>query len=444
MLDALLRDPEIEALAGDAALVRAMVEVEVALARVQARCGLIEPDAGERIAAALEGFTPDLADIDDGLRRSAVPVPALLRQLRRQLGPELGSLVHLGATSQDIVDTALVLQLRRATARLEERLRLTIAALIELAERHERTVMLARTRFQQAVPTTFGLKVAGWLAPLVRHLERLAQLRPRLLVVQLGGAAGTLSAMGEKGPAVTAGLAEALGLGSFTLPWHNQRDGLVELASWLTLVTGSLGKLGVDVLLLAQSEVAELHEAEGGGSSTMPQKANPIRAEALVTLARHSATALASMAQAQVHAQERDGSAWQLEWLTLPGMLSATSAALGHGLTLAGSLEVDAGRMRANLEAGHGLALAEPMSFELARHMPRDAAQQLVAEACRTARAEGRQLVDILCERVALPLDWQHLGDPANHLGATAVLQARTLAAARQALATTGGPARDG
>jgi len=438
MLDALLRDPETEALVGDTALLAAMVEVELALARAQERCGLIEPGSAVRMTVALAGFQADQAAITQGLRRSAVPVPALVQGLRQKLGPELGSFVHLGATSQDIVDTALVLQLRTALALLEERLRRVVSALISLAERHERTVMPARTRFQQALPTTFGLKVAGWLAPLVRDLERLGELRPRLLVVQLGGAAGTLSAMGEGGPAVMAGLADELGLGCPVMPWHSQRDGLVELASWLVLVTGALGKLGTDILLLAQSEVGEVAEAEGGGSSTMPQKANPIRAEALVTLARQNASAVSGMAQALVHAQERDGSAWQLEWLALPGMLSATGAALGHGLTLARSIVVDADRMRANLDAGHGLALAEPMSFALARHMPRHEAQALVAAACKAVRAEGRHLAELLAERVTLPHDWRALADPANHLGAALELQARTLAAARDALERSG------
>lgn len=435
MLDALLRDPEIEALLGDRALLDAMVAVEIALARVQGRLGLIEPDAATRIAAALEGFAPDLSAIDAGLRQSAVPLPALLQQLRRRLGPELGALVHHGATSQDIVDTALVLQLRQVLERLEDGLRRTIAALIDLAEAHERTPMLARTRFQQALPTTFGLKVSGWLDPQVRHLARLEALRPRLLVVQLGGAAGTLSAMGEVGPAVMEGLAGELGLGCPAMPWQSQRDSLVELAAWLALVTGSLGKLGADVLLLAQNEVGEVNEAAGGGSSTMPQKSNPVRAEALVTLARHNAAALAGMAQALVHAHERDGTAWQLEWLTLPGMAGAAGAALAHGLTLAGTLVVLPARMRANLAACRGLVLAEPLSFALARHMPREDARRRVAEACRRAEAEDRHLVDILREATDLPLDWTALADPANHLGAAPELQARALAAARRALA---------
>jgi 3-carboxy-cis,cis-muconate cycloisomerase len=440
MLDALLRDQEIEALVDDAALVHAMVEVELALARVQARLGLIDADAAALMQAALDGYKPDLAAIDRGLRRSAVPVPALVEELRGRLGPELGSLVHLGATSQDIVDTALVLQLRRALDLLEQRLRSTIAALIALAEAHERTVMVARTRFQPALPTTFGLKVAGWLDPLARHLDRLAQLRPRLLVVQLGGAAGTLAALGNRGLEVMQGLAAELALKCPVAPWHAGRDGVVELAAWLALVTGSLGKLGCDVLLLAQHEVGEVREAAGGGSSTLPQKSNPIRAEALVTLARHNATALAGMAQAQPHAHERDGSAWQLEWLTLPDMLIGTGTSLDLARELLNALEVDCGRMRVNVDNGYGLILAEGMSVALARHMPRAEAQRLVREACLAAAGERRRLVDVLRERVDLPLAWDDLSEPESHLGAAPALQARILAAARAALATPRSP----
>ena len=291
-----------------------MVTVEIALAAVEGRLGVIDAAAAAAIEASLTGFAPDLDDLTRGTAAAGVPVPALVAQLRRQVGGEAASFVHWGATSQDILDTALVLQLREALALLARRLDAVIAALARLADEHRATPIIGRTRFQQAVPTTFGLKVAGWLAPLLRHRERLAELTPRLLVVQLGGAAGNLVAIGEHGVEVMEALAAELELGCPAMQWHSQRDGFGELASWLTLVTGSLGKLGQDVLLLAQNEVGEVREAEGGGSSTMPQKSNPIRAEALVTLARRNATLVGGMHQAALHAHERDGAAWQLEW----------------------------------------------------------------------------------------------------------------------------------
>lgn len=438
MFDTLLKDVEVETLLGNAALARAMVEVERALTRVQGRLGLIDSTAAVRIDQGLEGFAVDLEDIVRGVRDSAVPVPALLRQLRGELASELRPLLHFGATSQDVVDTALVLQLSAVLDLLSGRLRATLQALIELGETHERTVMLARTRFQPALPTTFGLKVAGWLLPLARHLERLAELRPRLLTVQLGGAAGTLAPLGERGPAVMDALAKELGLASLPMPWHSQRDGLLELAVWLAQVAGSLGKLGTDVLLMAQGEVGEVREASGGSSSTLPQKANPIRAEALVTLARRAGVELGAMAGTTIAAHERDGTTWQGEWLGLPGLASTTAAALDHALTLARTLVVDPARMRANLDATHGLVLAEAAGFNLARHLPAAEAQALVKDACRDAALEGRHLVEILRERTVLAIDWEALADPRNHLGSAISFQSRALAFARAAMVEHG------
>ncbi len=434
MFDTLLKDVEVECLLGDAALARAMVEVERALARVQGRLGLIDGTAAARIDQGLAGFTADLEDMARGVRGSAVPVPALLRQLRDELDPELRPLLHLGATSQDIVDTALVLQLSAVLELIAGRIRATLQALIDIAEAHGQTVMLARTRFQPALPTTFGLKVAGWLLPLARHLERLAELRPRLLVIQFGGAAGTLAPLGERGPAVMDALAHELGLASPPMPWHTQRDGPLELAAWLAQVAGSLGKLGTDVLLMAQGEVGELREAAGGGSSTLPQKANPIRAEALVTLARRAGIELGAMAGALVAAHERDGTTWQGEWLSLPGLASTTGAALDHALTLVRTLVIDPARMRANLDATRGLVLAEAAGLALARHLPLAEAQALVKDACRDAAGQDRHLIDLLRERTNLPIDWAALADPINHLGAAVAFQSRALAFARSAL----------
>jgi 3-carboxy-cis,cis-muconate cycloisomerase len=430
IFEPLLTDGTVGDLLGDAAMARAMVTVERALARVEGRLGVIEPEAAAAIEAALGGHQPELAELTRGTAEAGVPVPALVAQLRRAVGGEAQHFVHWGATSQDIVDTALVLCLREAVALIEGRLAALVRALAGLADAHRATPMVARTRFQQAVPTTFGLKAAGWLAPLARHRQRLRELAPRLLVVQLGGAAGNLAALGDRGVAVMEALAAELGLGCPPMPWHNQRDGLVELASWLALLTGSLGKMGQDVLLLAQSEVGEVREAEGGGSSTMPQKSNPIRAEALVTLARRNAAAAAGMHEAALHAHERDGAAWQLEWTVLPGMVSAAAAALGHGEALARTAVVDPGRMRATLEASRGLPLAEPVSFALARHVPRAEAQALVKAACREAVASGRDLLEVVAERTTAPVDWDRVRAEAERPPAAATLIDRVLDAA--------------
>ena len=427
IFEPLLVDREIAVLLGDAAQAEAMVEVERALARVQGRLGVIDAGAAAAIDAALAGLAPDLDDLARGTAAAGVPVPALVAQFRRAVGGPTAAFVHWGATSQDIVDTALVLRLREVITLLKGRLAQLVEALAALAETHRATPTVARTRFQQAVPTVFGLKAAGWLAPLLRHRARLEELEPRLLMVQLGGAAGNLAALGERGVEVMEALARELDLACPAMPWHSQRDGPAELASWLALVTGSLGKFGQDVLLLAQNEIGEVREAAGGGSSTMPQKSNPIRAEALVALARQNATLVGGMHQAALHAHERDGAAWQLEWTILPDMVGATGAALALARDLAQSVVVDPDRMRRTLAAAHGLPLAEAVSFALAEHMPRAAAQDLVKQACLDAIASERNLIEVVAERSGAPVDWRKLREEAERPRAAAMLIDRVL-----------------
>jgi len=432
LLDPLFSDAEVAREFSDAESLRAMANVEAALARAEAKIGIIPADAVAPIERAVRSFEPDMARIAVGVESAGVPVVALVQQLRAAAGPA-ARYVHWGATTQDIMDTGLVLRLRRVLAHLEGLLARVIGHCCSLAHAHRGTLMAARTRSQQALPTTFGLKVAGWLMPLVRHRERLAQLRPRLMVVQLGGAAGTLAALGDRGLAVAQALADELELGAPLGPWHVQRDAFAELAGWLSMVSGSLGKVGQDVALLAQTEVGELREGGGpgrGGSSTMPQKANPVSSEVLVTAARMNAVLLANMHQALLHEHERGGAAWQLEWLTLPPMSTLTGAALGHAASLLAGLDVRAERMRANIDASSGLLMAEAAAFALARAMPLEQAQGLVKDACRTVEASGRHLVDVLRERSDASIDWPALRDPANYLGATDALIDRAIAAA--------------
>ncbi len=424
----LFSDREIVALLDDRARLRAMLEVEAALARVQGRLGVIPAPAAARIAEAAESLDPDPAALAPGTASAGIPVPALVAALRAAAGAEAGAYVHWGATSQDIMDSGLVLRLRALLDALDGRLADTIEKLAALAQEHRGTIMAARTRSQQALPTTFGLKAAGWLLPLARHRERLAQLRPRLLVVQFGGAAGTLAALGGDGVAVMEGLATELGLAVPPAPWHSQRDGIAELAAWFALVTGSLGKSGEDLALLAQSEVGEVAPKGGGGSSTLPQKTNPVAAEALVTLARFNAGLLSPATEALVQAQERGGAAWPLEWLTLPQMAAATGAALRLAAAALDGLVVDKTRMAANLEASNGLILAEAASFALARHMPRPEAQALVKAACAETAETGRHLMDVLAEMTGAPVEWAGLKDPADYLGAADALIDRILA----------------
>ena len=423
----LFTDADLSSLFTDRAYVEALIEVEVALARAEARLGIVPPAAAEQIARTAVASKIDMGAMARGTVRSGFPIIALVQELRRIVGAEAGAYLHWGATTQDIMDTACVLQLRSATKLFKDRIAELSRHLSQLAERHRGAVMAARTHGQQALPVSFGLKVAAWLAPFIRHAERLGELSPRLLVVQLGGAAGTLAALGDKGDGVTKALAEELGLAAPLMPWHAQRDGFAEFAAWLSLVTGSLGKMAQDILLLAQTEVAEVAESadEGrGGSSTMPQKSNPITSELILAAARTNAALLSAMHHAQIQEHERATHGWQVEWLTLPQMVMVSGGALKHALYLAKNLQVDDRRMRENIARGNDLILGEAAVFALAKAMPRAQAEELVKKACGIAVSEGKGLVSVVRDLAedAVPqgaVDWTRLGDPANYLGET-------------------------
>lgn len=395
---------------GDGAVIAAWIQVEIALAKVQGELGVIPATAAADIVATLPALTIAPASLAVGAARDGVAIPALVAQLRAALPAAAADYLHWGATSQDIVDTGLMLRLRTLCTAQRAALHRINTLLAALADRHRQVPAAARTRFQQAVPTSFGLKAAQWLAPLLRQLQRLDQLEPRLLVLQFGGAAGNLGALGAQGAALLPALAAELGLGLAPLPWHNQRDTLVEYAGWLALTSGCLGKLGQDLLLLAQSEIGEVQWLAAGSSSTMPQKNNPVAAEALVALARYNTQQAAAMQQALLHANERDGSAWSLEWLVLPTMLAATAAALHGAEQCLAELRPNPAAMRANLDAGGGSIMAEAAGFALAQQLGPGAARALLRVACAEA-AGGRTLADVLSERCAsdasgAPHDW--------------------------------------
>jgi 3-carboxy-cis,cis-muconate cycloisomerase len=433
----LFSDSEINQLLSDEAYVRVLVQVEAALARAEARVGVIPPSAAEEISKSADPTKIDLASLSKGTVRSGFPIIALVQELRRLAGGQAAAYVHWGATTQDIMDTACVLQLRAAGKLYKERLLDLARQLSGLSDRHRATVMAGRTHGQQALPVSFGLKVASWLAPLLRHLERLDEISPRLLVVQFGGAAGTLAALGEKGLEVVQALADELELAAPAMPWHAQRDSLVEFAGWLSLVTGSLGKMAQDIILLAQTEVGEVSETaeEGrGGSSTMPQKSNPITSELILAAARLNASLLSALHQAQIHEHERATHGWQVEWLTLPEMIMLTGGALLHALYLAKNLQVDEAKMRENIHRANDVILAEAAVFALAQAMPRAEADELVKRACAVALSEGKPLVDVVKKLAggAVPagtVDWQALAAPENYLGATEKIIDRALKA---------------
>jgi 3-carboxy-cis,cis-muconate cycloisomerase len=420
-------DSEIAQFFTDDAYVRALVEVETALARAEGRVGVIPQSAAEEISRAIDVKKIDLQAVSKGTVRSGFPIIALVQELRKAVGAEAGPYVHWGATTQDIMDTACVLQLHAASTLINDRLAELARQLGVLAERHRATVLAARTHGQQALPITFGLKVATWLAPLLRHRERLEEISSRLLVVQFGGAAGTLAALGDKGLAVMEALAEDLHLAPPLMPWHAQRDNMVEFAGWLSLVTGSLGKMAQDIILLAQTEVGEVtesNEQSRGGSSTMPQKSNPITSELIVAAARTNASLLSAMHHAQIQEQERATHGWQVEWLTLPQMILLTGGALKHALYLAKNMQVDEAKMRENITRGNDLVLAEAAVFALAKAMPRGKAEELVRKACGIAVSEGKSLIDVVRELSGgiVPdgaVDWQLLAKPENYIGET-------------------------
>ena len=382
----------------DSALIDAMIGVEAALARVQGRLEIIPAAMGEAIDQSLQNLRIDPDELRPGMAASGVPVPALIDLLRHKLPRDAANYLHWGATSQDIVDTALVLCWRAYCQELAGRIDELGDELLKRMIAERCTPVLAHTRFQQAVPTVLGLRFASWLAPLTRHCERLLQLGPRLFVLQFGGAASNLSALGDQGQNVAAALAKELDLSLPPMPWHNQRDSVFELACLAANVSGGLGKMGLDILLAAQNEVGEMRDGKGGGSSTMPNKSNPVSAEALVTIARLQGGHLASLQQSLVHAQERDGTAWAMEWGALPPLLNGTIKALGHAHRLALTLVIDRDRMSKAIGAEGGLSLAEAASFMLCKQMPRDRAQQLVKAAVQDAKQGEMSLLDALNE----------------------------------------------
>jgi 3-carboxy-cis,cis-muconate cycloisomerase len=420
----------------DAAFFQRMLEVEAALARVQGRLGIIPAEAAAAISMAADGVVLDAAALAASVRRVGYPVIAVVRALSEAAGAEAGRWTHWGATTQDIMDTGQALQVRAALALLRADLLATVRALAALAQAHRGTVMAGRTHLQHALPISFGLKCAVWLAPLASHLTRLEQLRPRVELVQFGGAAGTLASLGERGLAVMEGLAAELGLGAPPLPWHPSRDGVAEAVSWLGLLCGSLSKLATDVILLAQTEVAEVaepHEAGRGGSSTMPQKRNPIASEYILAASRGVQALVPLMQNAMAQDHERATGPWQAELLALPQAFVLAHGALAQARALAEGLVVDAGRMRRNLEASGGLIMAEAVMMGLAPQLGRARAHDVVHHACDVALRDAIPLAEALAREPAVTTRLDEaaiarLTDPAGYLGSTDAFIDRALA----------------
>ncbi|MDC7785822.1 3-carboxy-cis,cis-muconate cycloisomerase [Rhodoplanes sp. TEM] len=419
------------------------LDIESALARVQAELGVIPAAAAEEIArhCAVDEF--DLEKLKRDTERIGAPVQPVVAQLTALCRDDLGQWCHYGATTQDIMDTATALQMRAAFAMIDAELADIAEALADLAGGHRDTVMAARSQLQHAIPTTFGFKMAGVLAAVLRDRARLAQLSPRVLVGQFGGAVGTLASLGDKGPAVHAALMAELGLAAPEIAWHTARDRVAEAGAFLALATGTCGKLARDVTLLMQTEVAEAAEAAApgrGSSSTMPQKRNPVSSvmiQAAVPVVRQLA---GTLFEAMVEDHERASGAWQIEWIVVPEIFCLAAGVLAHTRALVSGLTVDAGRMRSNLGITNGLVTAEAVAMGLAPVMGRATAHHLVAELSREALKSGRALADLLKESEAVtrhldPDAIDQLCDPANYTGSAGAAVDRVLAlhAARDA-----------
>ena len=339
LLGGLLGDLEAVAFFSVKADLDCMIRFEVALAQAEAAHGVIPAEAAQAIAKGLEGFDPDIRAIGAATARDGLAVPELVRQMRAAIGEPQDAYLHFGTTSQDLIDTSLIIRIKGLCDLLESRLLQAESELERLETAFGGNVLMARTRMQAAIAVTVADRIAAWRQPLAEHRARLTELKPRLLRLQFGGAAGTLDKLADKAEPVTEELAGLLGLHLSTRNWHTDRSAIVEFANWLSLVTGSLGKIGQDVALMAQNGIDEIALSGTGGSSAMPHKQNPVLAETLVTLARFNATQLAGMHHALVHEQERSGAAWTLEWMLLPQMCVATGAATRTVITLLGAVE---------------------------------------------------------------------------------------------------------
>ncbi|KEA62154.1 3-carboxy-cis,cis-muconate cycloisomerase [Marinobacterium lacunae] len=409
----------------DHARVRAYIEVEAALARAQARVGMIPTEAAQRINNAASEIQIDMERLAHDTGTVGYPILGLVRQLAKAAGKDSGGYVHWGATTQDIMDTGTVLQVRAGLDLIERDLQRVACALETLAKTHRNTVMAGRTHMQHALPVTFGYKAAVWLDSVHRAQERLQELRPRVLVAQLGGAAGTLASMGEGAEKVTELLAEELGLRSPLIPWHATRDALAEAGCALALMTGSLAKIAFDVMIMSMTELGELAEPfvkDRGASSTMPQKRNPISCEVIRGCHKAVSESAHMLLGAQEADLERATGPWHTEWIALPQCFVLSHCAISQAIFLLEGLAVYPERMRDNLNLTRGLIVAESAMMALAPYLGRQVAHDVVYEACREAEHSKLTLSDVLAEdgRVTAHLSREQITQvlsPENYLG---------------------------
>ncbi|MGH8705971.1 MAG: 3-carboxy-cis,cis-muconate cycloisomerase [Burkholderiales bacterium] len=418
---------------------RKYLEIEAALARVQARLSIIPEKAAAEIVRNCKLEKIDMQKLRAQTERIGYPVLGVVQQLVELCADGLGEWCHWGATTQDITDTATVLQIREGLDLIEQDLAAISASMADLARRHRDTPMIGRSNLQQAVPVTFGYKMAGLLSAIERHRARLAELRPRVLMGEFAGAAGTLASLAKGALETQAGLMQELGLKQPLIAWHTIRDTIAETGCFLGLVTGTLGKLAMDVKLMMQTEVGEVYEpfAHGrGSSSTMPQKRNPISScyiHACAGVVRQHAAALLD---AMVADHERSTGPWEIEWIALPEAFCLAAGALNQSKFIVAGLEVDAKRMRAVLDLTRGLVVSEAVMMGLAPYLGRERAHDLVYDICRDAIKRDRPLLDLLAENgeITRHVDREKLAalcNPANYLGLSGVMVDRVLGTLR-------------
>jgi 3-carboxy-cis,cis-muconate cycloisomerase len=429
LIESLATTPALAASFSDESVLRAMLEFETALARAEARHGLIPTEAANAITAAARPANFDISVLADATFRAGTPAIPLVKMLTdqvRKTDAEAARFVHWGATSQDVADTAMSLLLQRAEPILTDDLSRLEKALADLSDRHKSSVMLGRTLLQPAPPVTFGLKAAGWMASVCRGRRRLQKAFRVAAVLQFGGASGTLASLGDRGIPLAEALNAELGFGdSPPTPWHTQRDQLATLICACGVLTGSLGKMARDISLLMQSEVGEAAEPGGngrGGSSTMPNKCNPTACSLTLAAAHHVPGLVASFLSAMLQEHERGVGGWQAEWPVVAAVVQSTGVAIASMAEVAGGLSVDAQKMHLNIENTNGAIFAERAMMLLGAKLGRDVAHKVVEAAVRKSVKEGRHLAAVLAETAEVTTrlgraELEELETPEQYLG---------------------------
>ena len=442
LLDGFFRSPSVEPLFSDTASVQAILDFEAALARAQARAGIISAPVAAAIASACRVELFDLQSLAHAMPSAgnlAIPLLKQLNAIVARTSPDALRHVHYGATSQDALDTGLVLQLRSAVRAIENDVDSIIRSLIDLTDAHRKTLLVARTWLQHALPTTFGYITAGWLDAFIRHRERLDSLLDDDLALQFGGAAGTLAALGDRGTQIATFLSEELALPLPRIPWHAQRERIAEIAATFGVLSGTLAKIARDLSLYMQTEVGELSEPPStgrGGSSTMPHKQNPVASAAILASTSRVPALVSTVLSGIAGEYQRSLGAWQSEWEVIPEIVRLTAGASHQLSSLLPRLTVNVEKMRSNLDLTHGLIYAEAVSLALSEKLNRASAHKLVESACRRAQSEQRNLHAVLSEvadvrAILSPESLASLFEPANYLGSAEIFIDAVLTSAR-------------